>query len=48
MSKKIAVSLLLLLLGLASWDAVSNIEDSSGLDESGRVRISSDGTQPPR
>lgn len=50
MSRKLALSLLLLMLGLASWDAV--LDDPQGTsvsEEDGQVRASSlmDGTSLP-
>jgi hypothetical protein len=46
MSRKLALSLLLLLLGLASFDAVLDHPEST-LDE-GRARVATDGTPWPR
>jgi len=49
---KVAVSLALLMLGLASWDAVldheQNLQDSAvTADESGQARAFQDGTPKP-
>ena len=50
MSSKLALSLLLLMLGLASWDAVLDHEDytqSTPTEEDGQVRTAGDGTPFP-
>lgn len=54
MSKKLALSLLLVMLGIATWDAVLDHEDwttNSSMvngDDDGQVRISGDGTPLPK
>ena len=50
MSRKLALALLLVMVGLASWDAVLDHEDytqSTQIEEDGQVRAFSDGTPSP-
>ena len=44
MSRKLVLALLLLMVGLASWDAVL---DNAPTEEDGQVHVSSDGTPWP-